>query len=329
MQSDGRIVVIGVTDMVFPNTIVVTRLLAGGSLDPSFGGAGVATAQFGSQHHLANHGVVMNDGRILVVGSAQKPVSDYDFLVARFNGDGSLDTSFGSGGFRVHDSGGDQEYLNEATVLSDGSIVAAGTRTDGNRFDTAILRFRPRPIPVPVWRATLDPAGGTCLDTTPRESTWTSVFVGYRYLPHATDCTRAGHVFVGWNDTTTGEPADLPLLTDPSTGTTRHFLAADASLTASWRPLPAAITDLVVFANFFCGPCTNAWLLHTPSDTATDYDYTVNTTPVSCATDIDVFGLRACELTGLPAGVPLTGTVTPRNAHGIGPVRASTFTLDS
>lgn len=326
-QGNGRIVVIGATDLVFPNTLVVTRLLADGSLDPSFGTAGIATAGLGSQHQFLTGGFIQSDGRILVVGSAQKPVSDYDFLVARFNGDGSLDTSFGSGGFRVHDSGGDQEYLRGVTVLSDGSIVAAGSRTDGNRFDTAVLRFRARPIPVPVWRATFDPAGGTCLDSTPRTATWTSVFVGYRYLPDATDCTKADHVFVGWNDTTTGEPAHLPLLTDPTTGTRRHFLAADASLTASWRPLPTAITDLVVFANFLCGPCSNAWLLHPPSEHATDYDYTVNTTPVSCATDIEVFGLRACELTGLPAGSPLSVAVTPRNSDHTGPISRTTFLL--
>lgn len=184
------------------------------------------------------------------------------------------------------------------------------------------------PSLTPSHRATLDPAGGTCLDPTPRTGTWTSAFIGYRYLPDATVCTRPGYVFTGWNDTTTGQPADLPLLTDPSSGTKKHFLATDASLTATWAPLPGAIRELVVFANFFCGPCTNAWLIHTPSDHATSYDYTVNSTPVTCAVDIDVFGLRACELAGLTSGAPHTATVTPRNTHGTGPVRATTFILN-
>lgn len=184
------------------------------------------------------------------------------------------------------------------------------------------------PSLTPSHRATLDPAGGTCRDTTPRTETWTSVFVGHRYLPNASDCTRPGYVFTGWNDTTTGQPTNLPLLTDPASGTQKHFLAADASLTATWAPLPAAITDLVVFANFFCGPCTNAWLIHSPSDHAAGYDYTVNSTPVTCVVDIEVFGLRACELTALSTGTPFTATVTPRNTHGTGPIRTTTFTLD-
>jgi len=181
---------------------------------------------------------------------------------------------------------------------------------------------------VPLYRASLDPNGGTCIDSASRTETWTTAFVGYRYLPGPTDCTRPGYAFGGWANTSTPTIArTFPLLTDPSTNTQRYFVTDNLDLVAVWKPLPTVVSDLVVFANFFCGPCTNAWLIHTPSEHATSYDYTLNSTPATCSPSVTVLGLHACQLTSLTAGTPLTATVTPRNTDGTGPSISARFTL--
>jgi len=189
----------------------------------------------------------------------------------------------------------------------------------------------PPPAPVsfvPLYRATLDPNGGSCVDSTARTETWTTSFVGYGYLPGPADCTRPGYAFGGWANTSTPTVArSLPLLTDPSTDTKRYFVADNLDLVAVWKPLPTAVSNLVVFANFFCGPCTNAWLIHIPSEHATSYDYTLNATPTSCSPGVTVLGLHACQLTGIQPGTPLTATVTPRKNDGTGPSTPTTFTL--
>ena len=189
----------------------------------------------------------------------------------------------------------------------------------------------PPPAPVsfvPLYRATLNPNGGTCIDSASRTETWTTSFVGYRYLPGSTDCTRPGYAFGGWANTSTPTIArTFPLLTDPADNTQRYFVADNLDLVAVWKPLPTVVSDLVVFANFFCGPCTNAWLIHTPSEHATSYDYTLNSTPATCSPSVTVLGLHACQLTSLTAGTPLTATVTPRNTDGTGPSTTTTFTL--
>ena len=166
---------------------------------------------------------------------------------------------------------------------------------------------------VPIWRASLDPNGGTCVDGATRSEPWNSVFVGYRYLPGPSDCTRAGYTFDGWADQTTPSTIKgLPLLVDPSSNTRRYFVADNLDLVAVWIPVPApkAITDLVVFANFLCGPCTTAWLIYTSPPLVTNVSMTIDDTPATCARSGIVFGLSVCELTNLAPGIH-TVTLAP------------------
>lgn len=183
----------------------------------------------------------------------------------------------------------------------------------------------------PVWRASLDPNGGTCRDGgTERSKSWTSVFVGHRYLPNATECTRIGYVFTGWASVDDPSTAvDLPRLVDPSDSQRRQFLATNADLLAMWTPRatsPGPITDLTVFANFLCGPCTNAWLLFTMPTDATGYAVAVNDSPVRCTQAGTFFDLSLCEITGLTTG-PVIFAVTPRNGDVTGPVTTTAISL--
>ena len=177
-----------------------------------------------------------------------------------------------------------------------------------------IRRFVPAPAvpsPVtPIGRVTLDANGGTCTLSSP------PVFVGFTYLPGPSDCARAGYTFGGWANTSTPNVVrSFPLLTDPSDGQRRYFVAEHVNLIAIWTPLatpPDPITDLTVFANFFCGPCTNAWLLFTLPVDATDFAVTVNDSATTCAQKGNFFGLALCEIIGLAPG-PTTFAVTPNS----------------
>lgn len=102
-----------------------------------------------------------------------------------------------------------------------------------------------RPI-VSLWRVTMDPAGGECTDeTTIHDSTWTSIFMGYRYLPGEDDCERNGFTFTGWAEVTNPvEALRLPLLTDPTDGKKRWFVAANHSLVATWTPVESELENL-------------------------------------------------------------------------------------
>ena len=201
------------------------------------------------------------------------------------------------------------------SLSADGTTVAIGASGNGGysgRVRIFSLSTITPPTPVtPIWRVTLDPNSGTCVDSTERTEPWTSVFVGYRYLPNATDCTRPGYTFTGWASTDTPtKPTSLPVLVDPSDNQRRAFLAANADLVAIWTPNP--IADVTVFANFMCGPCTNLWVIHPPVDPNTTIDITVNEVPASCTTAGEAFGYAVCELTSLTPGGH-TITLTPRH----------------
>jgi hypothetical protein len=185
------------------------------------------------------------------------------------------------------------------------------------------------PAPTPLYRVRIDPNGGSCIDGGSRTAPWTTEFTGHRYIPAGFDCSRRGFTFAGWADTSAPDVVrPLPLLVDPSDGVRRYFVAGNADLVAVWTTGPSAITDLVVFANFLCGPCTNAWLIHSMPPSATDVELSLDDSPITCFRQGTVFGLSLCELTPLAPGRHVL-TMTPRRDGVRGVSTSQTFTLRS
>jgi len=104
LQSDGKIVIAGsklIPSTNSDNTWFVVRYNSDGSADTSFDGDGILfTAWEANGSGDARALVIQSDGKILVAGSARP--GDLDTrshaAVARYNNDGSLDTSFGGDG---------------------------------------------------------------------------------------------------------------------------------------------------------------------------------------------------------------------------------------
>src|SRR6266542_4685736 len=72
---------------------------ASGALDPTFGNGGKVTTDFGSNSDNALAIARQSDGKLVVAGVAGgDEVSQGDFALARYNDDGSLDSTFGIGG---------------------------------------------------------------------------------------------------------------------------------------------------------------------------------------------------------------------------------------
>jgi uncharacterized delta-60 repeat protein len=116
IQSDGKIVATGSSGGDF----ALARYNADGSLDASFGGGGKVTTDFAG-FDAASALVVQPDGRIVATGRS----GNADFALARYNANGSLDSTFGSGGKVTTDVGGFDAALGVA-LQSDGKIVAVG-----------------------------------------------------------------------------------------------------------------------------------------------------------------------------------------------------------
>jgi uncharacterized delta-60 repeat protein len=122
-------------------TIVMPRIASAkqGDLDPTFGSGGKVVTDFGSDD-LGQAIAIQPDGKIVVVGKTEEyPV--FHSALARYNADGTLDQTFGSGGKVVIalDASGDR--LISVIILPDGKILTAGSLYQNN-LDLSFLLVR-------------------------------------------------------------------------------------------------------------------------------------------------------------------------------------------
>jgi uncharacterized delta-60 repeat protein len=140
VQSDGKIVVAGTSNNGVTKTITFVRFNAIGTLDASFDGDGKVSAAISNDDYVSAF-TVQSDGKIIAVGqSASGGISD--FLVLRFNQDGSSDSSFGTSG-RVNTSIGTvaDDDAQAVTVQQDGKIVVVGQSWFADQYDFTVVRY--------------------------------------------------------------------------------------------------------------------------------------------------------------------------------------------
>ncbi|MFD4509682.1 calcium-binding protein [Streptomyces sp. NPDC058457] len=125
----------------------VARYNPDGTLDQSFGGDGKVTTALGSSSQEGGDVralAVQPDGKVVVAGEVG--TTRFDFVLVRYNTDGSLDTGFGTNGIQRTDFG-DYDSAEALAVQPDGRIVAAGS--SGGR--TALARYNPDGTPDPAF----------------------------------------------------------------------------------------------------------------------------------------------------------------------------------
>lgn len=115
---------------------------ANGDLDAGFGSGGIAwSAAPAVSYRVVPHIAVQADARLVVCSATSSGFDIKDFVVTRFNANGSLDTGFGSGGHVVVDVDGDEDGCAAVVVQADGRIVAAGWSRSPDRM--ALVRLTP------------------------------------------------------------------------------------------------------------------------------------------------------------------------------------------
>ena len=124
IQNNGKILVAGSVG----GTLGIARYNTDGTLDPAFDVDGMQTNDF--NFGGANCLIVQSDGKIVAAGSASNG-SNIDFVIARYNSNGSLDNTFNSDGKQLTDFGSSDDYLNSITVQSDGKLLALGLSSNG------------------------------------------------------------------------------------------------------------------------------------------------------------------------------------------------------
>ena len=141
IQSDGRIVVAGYSHNGVDYDIALVRYNANGTLDTTFNGTGKVVTPIGSIHDQAFSVAIQTDGHIVVAGQSASEGQGTDFALARYNTNGTLDTTFNGTGIVVTPIGTREDVAWSVAIQTDGRILAAGFSNNGLDFDFAFARY--------------------------------------------------------------------------------------------------------------------------------------------------------------------------------------------
>jgi uncharacterized delta-60 repeat protein len=140
LQSDGKIILAGFNNSGSTSDFALVRYNSNGSLDTTFDNDGKVTTDFGNGD-FAYAVIIQPDTKILVGGYTTSLFND--FALARYNYDGSLDTTFDIDGKLTTDFSNSQDECVALALQADGKILAAGRYHNGMTLDYAMTRYNP------------------------------------------------------------------------------------------------------------------------------------------------------------------------------------------
>jgi uncharacterized delta-60 repeat protein len=146
--ADGRILVAGrISTSLGDDDFLIIRLNSDGTFDFSFGVNGIVTTDLDEDDSFSNI-VLQPDGKIVAAGSSgvfyPDGDEDYQWIIARYSANGSLDTQFSSDGIVEAFECGGNDSASSVALQSDGEIIVLGsTHCGSNGFDSnfGILRL--------------------------------------------------------------------------------------------------------------------------------------------------------------------------------------------
>lgn len=138
IQSDNKLVVTGFADFDTGQQLTVVRLNTDGSPDSNFGTNGIVTCQVPNSTQDNAYGLGLQSDQKIIVAGTSFINSIYRISLARFNTDGSIDTSFGTSGFTTTALAKTSKAVSLA-IQSDDYIVVVGVVNN----KCAIMRYTP------------------------------------------------------------------------------------------------------------------------------------------------------------------------------------------
>lgn len=142
LDNSGRIVVAGYAEIGGHDQPILVRYTSDGDIDPSFGSGGTVTTPIGVNGSQWHSLAVQPDGRVVAAGFTNG-TSDDSVAVARYNEDGSIDTTFGMSGTGIVNIGialQDDEGR-RIVVQDDGAILVTGHSWNGSNWEFLLLRL--------------------------------------------------------------------------------------------------------------------------------------------------------------------------------------------
>lgn len=139
VQSDGKILMAGVSHNGTDQDAAFVRYNADGTLDTGFGTGGKVSVNFSGNESIQSL-ALQSDGKIVGVGTTNVGGASPDLLFIRLTTSGALDTTFSGDGVAALSSSV-PIYGNTVGIQSDGAIVAGAEWHNGVNYDFGIARM--------------------------------------------------------------------------------------------------------------------------------------------------------------------------------------------
>jgi uncharacterized delta-60 repeat protein len=143
VQTDGKVVVAGLSHTASNQDFGVARYNTNGTLDNTFNGTGEVITSIGAGNapDIALSIAIQGDGKIVVAGYTFNG-GNSDFSMVRYNTDGSLDNGFDGDGKLITSFGvSKNSEIFGIAIQPDGKIVAVGRAYSGTTYDFALARY--------------------------------------------------------------------------------------------------------------------------------------------------------------------------------------------
>lgn len=141
IQKDHKIFMTGCAGVTSKTNFAFLRLNEDGTPDTSFGNGGGLQTDFKNNQDVAYSSIILDDGKIMVSGTAKDSITNLDFALARYLPDGTLDSSFGSGGKMTIDLKGPLDNGLYMIRQSDGKFLVCGTNNIIGHNSYVVVRF--------------------------------------------------------------------------------------------------------------------------------------------------------------------------------------------
>src|SRR5262249_11881773 len=144
VQPDGKLAVAGNAKVDGGWDFALARYNSNGTLDTSFGTGGRVLTAFADTSGVSVAGgfsiAVQPDAKLVGAGEAQIN-GRFDFALVRYNSNGSLDATFGTGGKVTTDFASSDDAAESMALQTDGRIVAAGFSGVAGAYNFALARY--------------------------------------------------------------------------------------------------------------------------------------------------------------------------------------------
>ncbi|MCW3125839.1 MAG: hypothetical protein JWO03_1497 [Bacteroidetes bacterium] len=140
VEPNGKIVVAGHSNNGTDVDFALARYNPNGSLDNTFGTGGKVSTDIDTSDDLAFAVALQTDGKIIAAGSTGAQGTPAYFALVRYNTDGTLDNSFGTGG-KVTTAFGTDAEIAALAIQTDGKIVVAGYSWITSVQNIALVRY--------------------------------------------------------------------------------------------------------------------------------------------------------------------------------------------